>query len=278
MRVKRHKNHRRIMRFYRLHFGVHEPYHVIVDGTFITHALQQKIHIKEQLPKVLEGRATPMVTGCVMAELRKLGDRAMGAAIIAKGFYRLKCGHDDAPLGAAQCVAQQIGESNERRFLVATQDPILSKRLRSVPGVPLLRLHGQVPQLEEPSDVSRGTAGAQEARKMKAKDWEKPKLPELAAKEAKIKELAERPPKKRKGPKCANSLSCKKKKSSGPSRPPPVKVEPEAPKPKRVRSRRMGTRTREEAERLHEQLPIVADDNTQTAFAQTVEPARKRTR
>ena len=40
---------------------------------------------QEQLPKMLEGRTTPMVTNCVLEEFRSLGDRALGAAIIAKG-------------------------------------------------------------------------------------------------------------------------------------------------------------------------------------------------
>ena len=44
---------------------------------------------QEQLPKMLEGRSTPMVTNCVLEELRSLGDRALGAAIIAKGWLRL---------------------------------------------------------------------------------------------------------------------------------------------------------------------------------------------
>lgn len=34
---------------------------------------------------MLEGRSTPMVTNCVLEELRALGERALGAAIIAKG-------------------------------------------------------------------------------------------------------------------------------------------------------------------------------------------------
>lgn len=40
---------------------------------------------QEQLPKMLEGRTTPMVTNCMLEELRAQGDRSLGAAIIAKG-------------------------------------------------------------------------------------------------------------------------------------------------------------------------------------------------
>ncbi|CAK9036717.1 unnamed protein product [Durusdinium trenchii] len=237
MRVKRHKNHRRILRFFRITFGVQEPYHVLVDGTFLTHALQQRIYVKEQLPKMLEGRSTPMVTNCVLEELRALGERALGAAIIAKGYYRLKCGHE-TPIVAAKCICQQIGQSNERRLLVATQDPELLATLRAVPGVPLIRLHGPVPQLEEPSKASRGAAEAKEKQKRTCANWERPKLPELKAKEVKAKALAEKPKKLRKK-KGVNPLSCKKSKKKGPKGTQGAPVHAPPAPGKRVRSRRM---------------------------------------
>lgn len=214
MRVKRNKNHRRILRFYRLAFGIQEPYRVIVDVTFLTHALQNKFHVKEQLPKMLEARATPVVTGCVMAELRSLGDRAVGASIIARGFYRVQCGHDKA-VGAKQCICEQVGEKNDRNFLVATQDLELTKALRLVPGVPLIRLDGPVPRVEDPSARSRGQHKEADVAKLQVSDWEKKKLPVLVEREAKAKEAAAAPPRKRKGPKGANPLSCRKKKKTG---------------------------------------------------------------
>ncbi|CAE7520485.1 rRNA-processing protein UTP23-like [Symbiodinium microadriaticum] len=249
MRVKRHKNHRRILRFFRLTFGIQEPYHVLVDGTFLTHALQQRIHVKEQLPKMLEGRTTPMTTGCILAELRSLGDRALGAAVIAKGYYRVKCGHDEHPIGASKCILEQIGRTNDRRFFVATQDPELRQELRSIPGVPLMRLNGPVPQLEEPSDSTRRLAREGEEKKREPSAWEKPKLPELKAKEVLREALASKPRAKRKQ-KGVNPLACKKsmktKAGAVPSKPP--KHIPAEPKAKRVRSRRMGNRSRVEVE------------------------------
>jgi len=251
MRIRRQKNYRRIMRFYRIAFDIQETFHVLVDGTFVTHALQHKVHVKEQLPKILGGRATPTVTGCILAELRKLGPRALGAAIIAKGYYKIKCNHDDS-LSASQCIKQQVQHcGNERRFVVASQDLELVKELRKIPGVPVLRLHGPVPQLEEPSTESRKAAEAGQAEKLKPSDWEKPMLPKLQAKEAAVAAEAAKP-KKRKGPKEPNPLSCRKPKTQ--QKPEQQQqqqqlLEPEAGQPvraKRVRSRRMGTRTKDE--------------------------------
>jgi len=244
MRITRNKHNRRIMRFFRISFGVKEPYHVLIDGTFITHALNNKIHIREQLPKIFDGRATPMVTQCVLAELRSLGPRAVGAVMIAKGYYRIKCGHD-TPVPASECMSQQIGLTNERNFLVATQDVKLIKSLRKVPGVPLLRLQNQVPQLEDPSKASRSSASTEEAKKMAPAEWEKPQLPELKQKLEQIAERAAKPKKKR-GPKGANPLSCKKpqKRKAQQLEQEPSKQQDcaqAAPPCKRVRSRRMGT-------------------------------------
>lgn len=244
------------MRFYRLAFGIQEPYRVIVDGTFLTHALQSKFHVKEQLPKMLEARCTPCTTGCIMAELRSLGDRALGAAIIAKGYYRVQCGHE-TPVGAKQCIAEQVGAKNERSFLVATQDLELAQAVRAVPGVPLIRLDGPVPRVEEPSTQTRGVAKRGEDAKLQVATWERPKLPELIEREAKVKEAAAAP-RKRKGPKGANPLSCKKAKKQAPARALAVEEAAAPQKAKRVRSRKMGTRTRAEVDALRSAQPVPA--------------------
>merc|ERR1719409_1043599 len=139
-------------------------------------------------------------------------------------------------------------------MFVATQDPDLTRTLRNIPGVPLLRLDGPVPRIEEPSNASRGEKAAAEDKKTKASDWEKAKLPKLREKEAEAKAKAEAGPKKRRGPKGANPLSCKKSKGKDKSKQPAssagvaggagqsADAGAVAPKAKRQRSRRMGTR------------------------------------
>lgn len=240
MKVRRQKTARRILRFYRTAFGIQQPYRVLVDGTFISHALRHKIHIKEQLPKILCGRATPVVTGCIMAELRSLGKRALGAALIAKGYYRIQCGHDE-PLPAAECIRQHMDKKNERRFLLATQDAELVNTVRQMMGVPLIRLNNQVPVLEDPSEASKAHSRSIEAKKSLPASWEISKLPQLKAAEAATKAKAAAGRKKRKGPKGPNPLSCKRPKQRGPEAPEPPQPDAAAPK-KRQRSRKMGTK------------------------------------
>jgi len=264
MRIRRQKNYRRIMRFYRIAFDIQETFHVLVDGTFITHALQHKVHVKQQLPKILGGRSTPMVTGCTLAELRKLGPRALGAAIIAKGYYKIKCNCGEA-VSASECIREQVQHSgNQRRFIVASQDLELVKELRKIPGVPVLRLHGPVPQLEEPSTESRTAAEVGQDRKLKPSDWEKPRLPKLQAKEAAVVAEAAKP-KKRKGPKGPNPLSCRKPKKKKQLEQQKQKLPgPEVPQParaKRVRSRRMGTRTKAEVVAIKTSAVTMTEDS-----------------
>lgn len=246
MRVKRAKNNKRTIRFYQQTFGLKEPFRVLIDGTFINAALKNKIHIKEQLPKILGAKCTPMVTGCALQELRSLGSSCLGAVVIAKGYYRLKCGHDDCPLAAHECMAQAVGAKNAGGYIVATQDEALRKRLRAVPGVPILRLEAQCPVLEEPSETSKTSRDQTETEKCLPKEWEKKVLPELSAPKP---ELVFKKRKK----KGKNPLSCmKKKRKDAPFAPQKVakketKEAPRDPAPcassetpkKRVRSRRM---------------------------------------
>ena len=49
-----------------------------------------------------------------------------------------------------------------------------------VPSLALnARLHGPVPQLEEPSKTSQKRKASLETQKVRAAEWEKPKLPKL---------------------------------------------------------------------------------------------------
>ncbi|CAE7467256.1 UTP23 [Symbiodinium pilosum] len=102
--------------------------------------------------------------------------------------------------------------------------------------------------LYEPSISTRHVAKEGEDKKRGPSEWEKPKLPELKAKEVLKQALAAKPKAKRKK-RGVNPLSCKKstKPKAGLVLP---KAMPVAPKAKRVRSRRMGNRSREQAEMM----------------------------
>ncbi|KAF4654154.1 Small subunit processome component [Perkinsus olseni] len=222
MKIRRQKSHRKVMRFYQTAFGFQEPYRALIDGTFIDAALKSKVHIKEQLPKLLGGRTTPVVTECVYQELRDLGADFSGSAIIARGYYRLKCGHTKGECSAADCITKQLASNNPKQYLVCTQDKALRERVRRVPGAGLIILHGgQVPIIEQPSEASMRVAAKQENEKQAVQSWEKSKLPILRQEEAKAEAMAgdarETSKKKRRGPRAPNPLSCKKRKVQAPA-------------------------------------------------------------
>lgn len=78
----------------------------------------------------------PCITDCVLAELEKLGPKYRIALRIARDprFERLTCTHPGTY--ADDCLVQRITAS--KAYIVATCDRELRRRVRRVPGVPLM--------------------------------------------------------------------------------------------------------------------------------------------
>ncbi|XP_026193763.1 rRNA-processing protein UTP23 homolog [Cyclospora cayetanensis] len=117
MRVARKKSFKKIMRFYATHFGIQEPYQLIVDGTFLAACIRHKVNVAELLPRVLCGKTTMYVTPCIMKEVRTLPG-AQGAAAAAKRYKRYPCKHAEeaaAATAAAEAAAAlaTLGEEDE---------------------------------------------------------------------------------------------------------------------------------------------------------------------
>lgn len=95
------------------------------------------------------------------------------------------------------------------RYIVATQDRQLQDILRTIPGVPIIYLHGKAPTLESPSEASFKHAEVTQ-NTLGISTWEKKNLKILKEQAGIVEnERKERKKKKKKGP---NPLSCKKKK------------------------------------------------------------------
>ncbi|XP_064400232.1 rRNA-processing protein UTP23 homolog [Halichondria panicea] len=151
MKIKRNKQAKKILTFYKRNFGLREPFQVIVDGTFSQAALVGKILIKEQLPKYLGGEVQLVTTRCVISELSSLGNKLSGAMHIARRFKLRKCTHSGT-LPAADCILALIGSDNPHHYLVASQDQDMRRKLRHLPGVPLMHIIRNTIVLEKPSD------------------------------------------------------------------------------------------------------------------------------
>jgi U3 small nucleolar RNA-associated protein 23 len=209
MRIKRYKQFRKHLKFYRHSFGIDQPFKVLLDGTFIHAAFLGKLQVRDQVTKMLNvinrDKIKIYVPRCVISELEHLGRPLSGALFIAKTFDCLECGHSSG--SGAACISRLIGSKNDQKYVVASQDEALKTAVRQIPGCPLLIIHGgSVPMLEAPSRASEKAARENGLKMLKVSDWERNKLPELRRQDA----MAAR--KKKKKLKGANPLSCKKKK------------------------------------------------------------------
>ncbi|KAH9174927.1 Fcf1-domain-containing protein, partial [Lactarius sanguifluus] len=112
------------------------PYRVLIDTNFINFSLQNKLELVSGMMDCLYAKCIPCVTDCVIAELEKLGQRYRLALHVARDprFERLPCSHTGTY--ADDCLVQRV--TANRCFIVATCDRELRRRVRKIPGVPLM--------------------------------------------------------------------------------------------------------------------------------------------
>ncbi|CAM6118063.1 unnamed protein product [Calypogeia fissa] len=265
MRVKRQKQVRRHVRFYKTCCGFREPFRVLCDGNFVHAVLAARVgSLQDALPALLGGSAKALVTRCVIAELKKLGEPFSGTVLAARRLDIAKCDHDPL-LPAVDCMEAMVGTTNPDHYYVATQDIELRRKLRKVAGGAIIFLQNTGLILEPPSAVQISYARLSEGERLhlasrEAKVLEEraklkhaqvadggavgdpsvssaaPVLSEEDQKIAEVKELLKLKRKRAKGP---NPLSQKKKKTvtGGTLHQVPGKGENAADEPTRKRKR-----------------------------------------
>lgn len=243
MRVKKQKQNRKTVRFYKACFAFREPYKVLCDGTFIHHMLESRLGtVNEALSGLLGGHVKVFVTRCVIEELKKLGESFSGTVLATRRLTTARCNHESLK-SATECLEAMVGADNPEHFFVATQDGGLRKKFRQVPGVPVVFVQKNYLLLEPPSEYQHQIARMTEAERMRMMEREFKLLEALEAKKAatqadvtsapeisgdempkKIESrdgsksgnmlaVKDRPRFKRKKAKGPNPLSCKKKKN-----------------------------------------------------------------
>lgn len=217
---KRMKACRRTLAFYRQFYGVSPPYTAVIDGTFAKAALKYKVSISEQLPRYLDAEVRIHTTKCVLKECEALGSLLYGPLVVLRQFSVLPCLHKN-PVKPSNCLlmyAKQDQKSAPQRYMIGTQDEILSNKVRELPGSPLLFISHANLLLEAPSNASREGAEKENAGNSEWINCGDPQIEALRALKKKILGekvvTKEKLTKKRKGPKGPNPLSCKKKKKN----------------------------------------------------------------
>ncbi|XP_071554114.1 rRNA-processing protein UTP23 homolog [Temnothorax nylanderi] len=212
MKTSRTKKARKTLGFYVNNYKFRQPFQILIDGTFAFAALQNKFNIQEQLAKYFQSEIKLLTTACIISETEKLGvfsSTVNGATQIVKQYAVHRCGHERKPISGSKCLQSMIGKDNGARYIVATQDRELQDKLRIIPGVPVIYLHGKAPTLDSPSEASRKHAEATQ-KGLGMTTWEKENV-KVLRKQAGLEEKESKMKKKRKkgGP---NPLSCLKKK------------------------------------------------------------------
>ncbi|KAK2196064.1 bifunctional rRNA-processing protein Fcf1-Utp23/PIN-like domain superfamily [Babesia duncani] len=222
MKVSKLKRVKRTLDFYRHLYDLTEPYKVLIDGSFAFSAVKQKIKLKEQLVKLLNGKVHAYVTQCILEELREMGNEFAEAVGVIEQYQRIKCCHggrespnnknlqydEKSPVlkktpNSRRCILAAVSNGNLKGLFIATQDQTLISWLRSSGDIPIIKLSKNNMFLEHPSNEAIEIKKTVEEQKMQPKNWEI----DLLKQHDMPKNV-----RKRKGPKEPNPLSCLKKK------------------------------------------------------------------
>ena len=122
------------------------PYNVLVDTNFMNFSIKNKLEVYKSMMDCLLAKCVPCITDCVMAELEKLGSKYRLALRLAKDprFERLPCTHTGTY--ADDCLVQRCQQ--HRCYIVATCDKDLKRRLRKIPGVPIMFIQSRKYSIE----------------------------------------------------------------------------------------------------------------------------------
>ncbi|KAI4093812.1 MAG: hypothetical protein L6R37_007334 [Teloschistes peruensis] len=122
--------------FFTYNTALQPPYPILLDTNFLSHTVSHKLDLLPTLMDTLYAKCIPTITSCVMAELEKLGTKYRIALRIARDerWERLKCDHKG--VYADDCIVDRV--QRHRIYIVATNDRDLKRRVRKVPGVPIM--------------------------------------------------------------------------------------------------------------------------------------------
>ncbi|MCJ1349927.1 rRNA-processing protein fcf1 [Peltigera leucophlebia] len=122
--------------FFQYNTALVPPYSILIDTNFLSHTVQHKLELLSTMMDCLYAKCIPIITDCVMAELEKLGQKYRIALRIARDerWERLKCDHKG--IYADDCIVDRV--MKHKIYIVATNDRDLKRRIRKIPGVPIM--------------------------------------------------------------------------------------------------------------------------------------------
>lgn len=255
MRYGRSKAARKTLQFFERTQGIHAPYHILLDGTFLVALVKYNLPLLDRLDRMLQHANFQLhVTQSSLDELEQLATQVAadkkGLLEEARQWGQTNCAHilpkheeEDqstsshieklgvaakdiwkwtaSGLSSNKTKADHASTKDRHKYFVASQDEDLLDALRSMGGVPIIRLaRGSVLLLEQPSKSATAQAGREEKSKWtgNVSETEKRLVQVVVAHERSERQKQQSsmaPPMRRKRKaKAPNPLSCKKKDSN----------------------------------------------------------------
>jgi U3 small nucleolar RNA-associated protein 23 len=203
MRHGRAKAARRTLQFFHRTQGIHSPYHILLDGTFVVAVMKYNLPLMERLDRLLQHAAVHLfMTRSSVEELEKLKEHAAVGSdnkVLLEQAHQWATKHcqgnilNDIP-SREDCSSSSIhksvwdklstagqdllclvasksaGEEGKQKFFVASQDETLLDVVRNLGSVPVIRLQrGSVLLLESPSKVASQQDSREERQKWSGK-------------------------------------------------------------------------------------------------------------
>lgn len=222
MRQKRAKSYKKQLLVYHHVFKFREPYQVLVDNEIVLDCERSSFDLARGLKRTLQAEVKPMITQCCIQALYETKNQQ--AIEMAKQFERRRCNHPpgDSEL-PANCIMSVVNVDgcNKHRYVVASQDLALRRRLREVPGVPLVHIARSVMIMEHLSTASANVSQEIEKAKLHRglNDTRSHSHIELGkVKDSLVSAELVKSKKRSLGPKAPNPLSVKKKKTESKSK------------------------------------------------------------
>lgn len=137
--------------FFKYNTQLGPPFRILIDTNFVNFCVKNKIDLIQGMMECLYAKCIPYVTDCVMAELEKLGNKYKIALKIVKDprVERLPCMHKGTY--ADDCLVQRV--TQHKCYIVATCDKDLQRRIRKIPGIPIMYIKNRRCTIERLPDA-----------------------------------------------------------------------------------------------------------------------------
>lgn len=136
--------------FFHYNLQLGPPFRIICDTNFVNFSIKNKLDIMQSMMNCLLAKCIPMVTDCIVAELQKLGQKyRLALKIVKEQFERLPCSHKGTY--ADDCIVNRV--TQHKCYIVGTCDKALKRRIRKIPGIPIMFLVGHQYTIERMPDA-----------------------------------------------------------------------------------------------------------------------------